>query len=430
MRRPSWRISAGSVIICIFTLAVLVTGWIVYSRISGDSITAIVSSIKPDGQEAASATADTGAAERSEENTGQSTGSRATAAPKPTQKPSVTFTLVSSGIVQVGKDLREAARTEEGTFDFGGMFQPVRYLLDGEISLTGLRSALTADASSYGTYVAPASLAAALRQSGINAVNIGSDHILDRGLEGVRMTRDALNREVISAFGAYDSIGDNSHGILGAIEGTNIGLVSFVQLSGSGNSETAGAIHDLSSAVEDIVFMKNQGAEFIVVCCWWGKNENRSVTSVMRDTAQQLAEAGADLILGYGPAAVLDIEKIHTLDMWGKAHECVVAYSLGTFLSDASRNNRESNEIMSVIVSARIVTDPVSGSVAVDRFTCVPTWIMRWRDASGVQRYRVVPAGSSEKPEGMSDSVYQNMKKAYRKLAEKLDGDLVSVIPE
>ncbi len=429
MKKPSWHLSAGTVIVCLFTVAVLLTGWIVYQRISGDSIKAAGYSAKPESLAAASSTENPGGTEGSATTSNQTTRASETAAPQPTQKPSTVFTLVSSGIVQVGKDLREAAEDEDGTYDFAGMLQPVRYLLTGEISVTGLRSLLTDDASSYGTYVAPASLAAALRQSGVNAVNIGSDHILDRGLAGVQKTRDVLNSETLAAFGAYESIGENSHGITGIIEGTKIGLVSFTQQTASKDDETAGAVHDLNAAIEDIIYMKNQGAEMIVVCCWWGKNEDKSVTSALRDSAQQLAEAGVDLILGYGPAAVLDIEKIQTLDLWGKAHECVVAYSLGTFLSDASRN-RESNEIMSIIARVQIKIDHVSGTIEVEKFDCVPTWIMRWRDSSQVQRYRVVPAGSAEIPEGMSDSVYRNMQTAYRKLAEKLGSDLVNIVSE
>lgn len=99
-----------------------------------------------------------------------------------------------------------------------------------------------------------------------------------------------------------------------------------------------------------------------------------------------------------------------------------IAYSLGNFLIDDSR---ETDDITGVILRLNLEWDSRQERLLFADSWYMPTWIMRLRE-DNTSRYSIVPAGSSVTPEGMTDSIYVNMKKSYQSMTERLGSEAAS----
>jgi len=193
------------------------------------------------------------------------------------------------------------------------------------------------------------------------------------------------------------------------------------------SERVATAISSFVAASADIAALRQNGADIVVVLAHWGA---RSDTKPSRDTrliAEALAQAGADIILGTNPTSVQEIERKTVRDPSGISRDVLIAYSLGNFLIDDSR---DTPAITGLIVHMDLEWDVEARKASFTDVWYMPTWIMRWKDESGVNRYRVVPAGTGSIPPNMTDNIYLNMKKAYQGILGRIDAAVARPKPE
>ena len=97
-------------------------------------------------------------------------------------------------------------------------------------------------------------------------------------------------------------------------------------------------------------------ADFVVVGVHWGVEDSHTVTDGQRALAQQLADWGADVIVGTHPHVVQNAAWLTAAD----GRRAFVAYSLGNFLSTQSKPD----QLIGAVLTLRLqkTTDP-GGSV-------------------------------------------------------------------
>ena len=160
-------------------------------------------------------------------------------------------------------------------------------------------------------------------------------------------------------------------------------------------------LYDQETVRQDILNARAQGVHCVIVCMYWGKEDQTAVRNDQRKTARTLAEMGADVILGFRPEAVLPLEIISVTDETGVRRQALVAYSLGMLLH------------LSVTVNG-------AGKV---RFTSVeytPTYV--WRQSMGGRmQYRLV-CSADPAPEGMDAKQTGVMTRALSRVREAMKG--------
>ncbi|MCL1965046.1 MAG: CapA family protein [Firmicutes bacterium] len=350
-----------------------------------------------------------------------------TAAPAPTQPPSRTLTLTAAGQVSIGTELRSSASKAAGGFDFYDMVSPVAHALSGaNLSIVTLRTGLAgANATGFDTYCAPAWLVDGLKASGLNLFNFATDRVLDHGVRGIGDTRSVMDSKNTYFAGIYRTQEERSRPAVVDMGGVKVGLLAYTSsLSAAGKkaaTEQEAALYtrylSAQAAAAEITALRVNGADVVIVLPCWGGRADTKPSKETRAEADVLIEAGADIILGTGPTSVHELERRAVTDAYGEVREVFIAYSLGNFLIDDSRDTAN---ILGMILSLDITWDTQTRKTSIGEAWYMPTWIMRWRDASGVNRYRVIPAGVSTIPEGMTESIYINMKKAYQNMVERL----------
>ena len=188
------------------------------------------------------------------------------------------------------------------------------------------------------------------------------------------MTMTALNSQRINYCGIDEAAGTDSVQML-SVNGISIAVLAYTY--GLSNKSIAGGdifripVFSLERAIRDITLARTKGANLILVLPHWGKKNSIEISDTMRETARQLAEAGADVIAGAHSNVASDVEILETERADGRKHHTLVCYSLGAFLMDA----RSEENASGMILEAEIEYDPRVRQTCVVSYDAVPLYI-------------------------------------------------------
>ena len=204
-------------------------------------------------------------------------------------------------------------------------------LSSADVAIVNLEMAITERGEPYDkefVFRAPGSAALTLAGAGIDVVSLANNHILDFGSVGLEDTISVLDEVGILRPGAGANNAEAYAPRVLVLD--NEIRVAFVSASAiipggfSAGAERPG-IADAKWAIPRVlaaVRAAASGNDVVVVSIHWGVERATCPSQDQRGLAQQLIEAGANLILGHHPHVLQPIE---TFD------RTVIAYSLGNF---------------------------------------------------------------------------------------------------
>ncbi len=223
------------------------------------------------------------------------------------------------GDMMFDRYIRQVSRKKGSKF----LFQESRSVLQDQDMVVGnLEGPITNNVSlsegsepgSENNYVFtfPPDTAKNLFDENIRLVNIGNNHILNFGENGVNSTKKYLMEAGVDFFG--DPLGKERI-FLKELRGLRIAFVNYNQFFRNGKQR---ALNDLRRARE-------LSADFIVVYAHWGVEYADKLNEKSREMAYEFIDNGADFIVGSHPHVVQTKEEYK-----GK----IIYYSLGNFVFD------------------------------------------------------------------------------------------------
>jgi poly-gamma-glutamate synthesis protein (capsule biosynthesis protein) len=206
-------------------------------------------------------------------------------------------------------------------------FQKIRPLLRGvDVVFANLEGPIVENPSefSYFSYHEPKftfspEVLEAMCGSHINLVSLANNHLMDRGEEGLKETRDWLEQYQINAIG-YPLFPEEQRQNSSWATWTTEHSV-FLAFN-----RVLPLVHFQEEIIQEVERVKKDNPQkFMIVSMHWGKEYQTVSSSAQRELARKIIAAGADLIVGHHPHVVQEIEMIE-----GKP----VFYSLGNFIFD------------------------------------------------------------------------------------------------
>lgn len=311
----------------------------------------------------------------------------ATAHPVRTAREKRTFTITAGGMIAFESDVSDSVYDHEAkAFAYAPVLATLRAKVDGDLTLATLPQVISTD-QKYGDEQIPEAAADGVRSSGFEYVLLNTSHILDQGAAGAEQTVSSLRQLGMHPLGV--EAGDSSQHQVILLNGVRIALLSYTEaLTAKGklsleNQPGVMQLYSQQQAERDIAAVRAQGADAVIVCIHWGKADTTSPTAAMRRTAQSLAEAGADMILGTRPQRVLPMDLITVSADNGIQRQCLVAYSLGTLLTES----RDGYDISGMLLNLTVTCD--GAETRFDSITYTPTYVWR-QSVNGKIQYRVV----------------------------------------
>ena len=325
-----------------------------------------------------------------------------------TEQP-VSLRISAVGDVMVHKPQIPAQYDEAtGTYNFDNNFEYVKkYLQQADLALCNLETTFAGGTyTGYPVFNAPESLAQALKTAGFDVALTANNHIMDKGLSGMKRTLEIARDAGLKTAGTRLD-GEKDYTILD-VKGVKIGIVAYLYetpairdsatINGNEISKEAWELlntfnyhtldEDLQKVKQSIENARADGAEIVVCYFHWGEEYQRSPNEYQQYMAMETAKYGADLIFASHPHVLQGLE-MFTPE--GTDRKVPVFYSMGNFISNQrteTLDNRYTEQGMIAEVQLEFMKS--SGQILSVEMSAVPLWVDKYKK-NGKDVYTIIP---------------------------------------
>ena len=348
----------------------------------------------------------------------------ATPAPAETVPPTGdrSFTLTAGGSVSLSGEVRKNSRNADmKVADYADTMMLLAPEIRSDVSIVFLENNLS-DSHKTNDYTAPVSAAGLLKEAGFDMAACGFSQAYVNGKGGIEAPIDTLESQGTGILGIRRTA-DSGEQAVSEINGIQ---AVFLQYTATIPAKTRGSMAkegtsamvpeaDISLITQDIETARKEGAEAVVVFVSWGKT-GKDPDKAQRKLAEEIAQAGADLIIGNGSHVPQTAEYFRGTN----GRDVLCAWSLGSLLSgDRSNIKRISGYMLHVTIRC-----DAQGNVTVidPEYTPVYTWKYK---QDGRFYYRCIAAGGNV-PDGMDKEQRGYMEKAAETVGKVLAGSPVA----
>jgi poly-gamma-glutamate capsule biosynthesis protein CapA/YwtB (metallophosphatase superfamily) len=180
------------------------------------------------------------------------------------------------------------------------------------------------------TFQSPPSALEALANAGVDVVSLANNHGVDYGPEGLEDTLEAKKDAPVAVLGIGRNRTEAFEPYETEIRGTKVAVLAADAFrdpttdNWEATSDSPGIAVALKPArLVQAVREAKQDAEIVVVYLHWGTEYQNCPTGLQRDIAEQLAEAGATIVVG---------SHAHIQLGSGMLDDTFVSYGLGNFV--------------------------------------------------------------------------------------------------
>lgn len=358
------------------------------------------------------------------------------------QNSTTTINIRAAGDLNITDSVVKSGLTSTG-YDFTRSFMDVAPLLS-EADLTVLNLEGNIVGEPYGTErtSAPNDLLTALRNAGVDLIQMANSCAINNGLIGLKSTINAIHNSGMEPIGAYATQADfnRSKGYtICEANGIKVAFVAFTKgMNGMGlPAGSEGCVNllytDYDSEYKKIDtdgitrILKNAAAEkpdITIALLHWGSEGTDSHSDSQERIINLMKKQGVDVIIGSHP------HRLHKIE-FDQAAGTLVAYSLGDFFGDASAGGSN----YSIILDIEITKDNHSGITRVTDYSYTPIYTLKESDcADGDRRvvriYQAMQAYDGNFVDSITKSCYEDMGYSLSRIAERIKGNYTGVKEE
>lgn len=252
--------------------------------------------------------------------------------------------LMHMGIIYTGK-------MEDGSYDYSFMYDGISDFLEkADIKIVNQETILGGNErgfSGYPYFNSPTELGDAIAEAGFNVVLQATNHSADQGIDGLKNCAAFWKQypEVLM-LGIYENAEENHDIPVLTIDGVTFAVLNYtygpnmetISQSIQGHlemlcdwDENTGLIDftTIHPKVLKDIETASDIADVVIVCPHWGTEYATVPSDYQRKFAEQMTQAGADLVVGTHPHVVQPVEWIES----DNGNRALCYYSLGNYVS-------------------------------------------------------------------------------------------------
>ncbi|MGN0777859.1 MAG: CapA family protein [Aristaeellaceae bacterium] len=341
--------------------------------------------------------------------------------PVPTVTPYAggSFTLTLGGSICMDDAVRKSCYySESQKYDFTELLSQLKGDMQSDLVMLSLENLVIPD-SKVSSLNAPEAVMTMLSSAGVSMVALGFTQAYDQGANALASTVKAARDAGLTTLGAYTSQEDADNLRLVTLNNVKVAFLHYTQ-SLSTKSAKAVKSADAAYAVPlaeaekiqgDIVKARTAGAQVVIVSVHWNGSKSTPSDAQVK-LAQQIADAGADVIVGTGTGILQPV----TWLTGQSGRKTLCAYSLGTLVSESRTNGG----VAAALMNLRMAVDG-TGRIIFGQTAYTPTYIWRYKQ-DGQYCYRVV-ASDLPAPDGMSADQQESMERALANAKKFMGSD-------
>ncbi len=353
-----------------------------------------------------------------------------TPVPTPTPFPGGTVTLTLGGSINIDDAVRKSAYySESKKYDFTEIMALLEEEMSSDLTMVTLENITSSD-HQVSALNAPPVVFDMLAENGVDIVALGYSKAADKGLDGLRTTVAEAQERGLVTIGTYPSETDAATLRLFTIDGVKVAFLHYAEsVTAAGKKAISGERAEYALATTHIsgseaamladIRDARDAADVVIVSLNWGKVSAAKPTAAQQTLAQQIADAGADVIVGAGTRVVQPVTWLTSKDADGSIRQTLCAWNLGSLLNES----RKDGNVLGMLLQLQIFFD--GQSLSFEKVCYTPTYIWRYKQ-DGQYQYRIVPSDQPA-PDGMSDDQIGYMQKAYKNIQKYLGDSPVTL---
>lgn len=348
-------------------------------------------------------------------------------------QPPTQITIAFGGDINITDRVVAAGKSGSG-YDYDALFRDIAPVLSGaDATVVNLEGNLYGEPFGTQTTSAPKELMHALRNAGVDLVQMANSSVLNNGLGGLRQTLSGireLGMDGIGAFADEEEVEKYRGFTLKEINGVKVAFVAFTKgMDGlslpAGKENLVNLLYtDYTSSYSQIntdgitKILRNiqlEQPDITIALLHWGSAYNGIVSDSQKEIVKLMQKEGVNAIIGTHSHYVQTVE-------YDAEQNTLVAYSLGDLLGDADKNNTNA----STILQLQITKDHVTGITSITGYDHTPVYIAT-PETDGVdtmQLLRVrnaIAAYDANSIHRVSEVTYNAMKSALSRISSKVD---------
>lgn len=215
-----------------------------------------------------------------------------------------------------------AAKCSMG-YDFNPCFRYVKPIFESiDCVVANLETTLTSTPpySGYPCFRAPAELATALANAGVDIAVTANNHSLDGGRKGVESTLDIVRNSGIAAVGTTEN-----RVLRFSVKGVDFAIMAYTYGTNGIPTPDGVFVHKIDTLKMQQDLMASADADCRIAFLHWGAEYTHRPNREQRKLADFLHRAGCQVVIGSHP---------HTVHAAECSRKQVTVYSLGNFVSN------------------------------------------------------------------------------------------------
>ena len=343
----------------------------------------------------------------------------------------VTINLVAGGDLNITDKVIWSGQLS-GQYDYTKSFIDVAPILsEADLAILNFEGNVCGMPYGSDTSSAPIEMIHALKNAGVDLLQMANSYSIKNGLIGLTTTLDNMRAAGIEPLGAFSSSEEfqKSKGYtIVTVSDIKIAFVSFTKGVGSlgmpaGSEDCVNLLYkdyftnyreiDKDGIKAVLKAAQAESPDLIIAMLHWGSEDNDTIYETQKDIATLMQKNGVDVIIGTHPHRVQPVE-------YNEQTGQLVAYSLGDFFGDGARGGTQ----YSILLDLQITKDYDTGETRVTDWGFTPIYTLAENECDGDRRViRIENAMSAYElnfVDRVTASCYENLKFAVERINERI----------
>ena len=338
-------------------------------------------------------------------------------------------TTTEATIISVGdiflhtNNLSAAYNSKTKTYNFDSAFSEVEnYFKSADVSTAWLGGVMSTSGpyTGYPSFKSPAALVDTLGKIGLD-VAYRTNHTMDFGIKGLNATTEILQKNNINQVAGYATEEASKEIFVYQKNDLKISFLGYIYGMNGLPIPKKWMINliDLKKIENDIKIAKTK-SDFVVIALHFGNEYERYPNKWQKETAQKVADFGADLIIASHPHVLQPVDTLTAKD----GRKVYVAYGLGNFYCGQRFKYTDAGVILKYTV------EKTAGKTTLKNISYIPTWVAEYKENSKTQ-YKILPSQKylelykSGQAKFLSVTNYNRLKQTYEETVKHLDNSKI-----
>ncbi len=309
--------------------------------------------------------------------------------PPPPKYASVNVLCAGDNLIHSPVYSQAKYRSANGGYDFTYAYENVADIIaEADLAILNQETIISDDyePSNFPYFCSPTDLAHHMIDIGFDAVSVSNNHCLDKGEEGLISSLNFWkeNYPEIPVYGAYLDEADMNNIRTLEANGITFAFLGYMEHTNGlclpANAQCQLTYMSEKDIIEKQIKEAEEIADCVIVSVHFGVEVSNTVTSQQYEFSRQLADWGADIIIGTQPHTIQSMEYIEKEN----GEQSFVFYCLGNFISAMDKPHA----MVEMLGEITVTKDHETGKITLSEAGAIP--LINHYDYS-YQNVRIIP---------------------------------------